>query len=79
MQMHVMIVLTPSQPEMTGRVEAEADPQKHINVSYVDATNDQPIPDIGDQSETDGFKGFLNLGFMPQAVVYIIPLNFVYP
>ncbi|KAL7604296.1 hypothetical protein Lser_V15G15164 [Lactuca serriola] len=69
MQIQVMIVPTPSQPKMTGRVEVEADPQKQIVVvEILDAnatTDDQPILNIGDQLETDDYEGFLDLGFTP--------------
>ncbi|CAI9267623.1 unnamed protein product [Lactuca saligna] len=57
---------------MNGRIEAEANPQKQIIVADIpdaDATTDQPIPDIGDQSITDDYEGFLLLGFMKQADV----------
>ena len=42
-------------------------------------TNNQHIPDAVDQSEVDDYEGFLDLGFMPQAVVPIVPLNVIYP
>ena len=50
-----------------------------IDIPDVDATTDQPTPDTDDQSETNEYKGFLDLGFMHQAVVPIVPLNVVYP
>ncbi|CAI9283742.1 unnamed protein product [Lactuca saligna] len=81
MQMQVMIVPTPSQPEMSGRVEAEVDPQMHIGVVDIlddEAITDQPILYTGDESETDDNEGFLDVGFMQQLVVPIVPLNVVY-
>ncbi|CAI9262177.1 unnamed protein product [Lactuca saligna] len=50
--------------------------------NYPDAnatTDDQPILYIGDQSDTDDHEGFFDLGFMPQAVVSVVPLNVVFP
>ncbi|CAI9303387.1 unnamed protein product [Lactuca saligna] len=74
MQM-VVITPTPSQPEMseTGRAIL----QKEIVVTnFLDAkTTTQPIPDTGDQSETNNYVGFIDLGFMPQVVVPAVPLN----
>lgn len=56
------------------------DAEKESNdqtIPDVDATNgDQPILHIGDQSETDEYEGFLDLGFMAQAVV---PLSVFLP
>ncbi|CAI9271293.1 unnamed protein product [Lactuca saligna] len=61
-------------PNSPGRVEV--DNQKEI----VDATkDDQRITDAGEQSETDGYEGFLDLGFLAQAVVHAIPLSVIYP
>ena len=61
----------------TRRVEADL--QKEIvvvNILYADETiDDQPILDSGNQSETDEYEGFLDLGFMPPTVV---PLNVIY-
>ncbi|CAI9302502.1 unnamed protein product [Lactuca saligna] len=39
----------------------------------------RPIPDIDDQLETKDYDGFLDLGFMPPAVIPTIPLNVIYP
>ncbi|CAI9283013.1 unnamed protein product [Lactuca saligna] len=51
--------------------------EKERNAPNVDATKiDQLILDASDQSETDEYKGFLDLGFMAQVVV---PLSVVYP
>ncbi|CAI9297955.1 unnamed protein product [Lactuca saligna] len=49
------------------------------NILDVDATTDQPIPYTGDQSKIDDYEGFLDLGFMQEVVVPIVPLNVVYP
>lgn len=38
--------------------------------------NDEPIPDVDDQSEIYEYEGFLDLDFMAQTVV---PLSVVYP
>ena len=79
MKMQVVIV---SRPEMTKSGEAEADPLEPIvvvDVPDVDAATNQPIPNAGDQSETDDYEGFLDLGFMQQAVVYDVSLNIIYP
>ncbi|CAI9298282.1 unnamed protein product [Lactuca saligna] len=35
--------------------------------------------DICDQSETDDYEGFLDIGFMQQVVVSTTPLNVIYP
>lgn len=49
-------------------------------ISDVDATkDDQPIPDTGDQSETDAYEGFLDVRFMPQVVLPTVPLSVVFP
>ncbi|CAI9289824.1 unnamed protein product [Lactuca saligna] len=78
MKMQVVIVPTPSQLEMIGKVEAENEIEKLIVATDVDATTNQPIPDTGDQLETGGYEGFLDLGFMQHDVVFSIPLNVVY-
>ena len=61
----------------TGRVELDLQKEVFSNIPYVDTTTNQPIPDTGDQSETNAYEGFLDLGFMPQ-VVPIVPLNVIY-
>ncbi|CAI9290131.1 unnamed protein product [Lactuca saligna] len=79
-----MVVIAPTQshPEMSeiGRVEAEL--QKEIvivdNLNTDATTDDQPILDTGDQSETIDYEGFLDLGFMPPVFVHVVPLNVVY-
>ncbi|CAI9262343.1 unnamed protein product [Lactuca saligna] len=72
-----MQVVIASHPDNNERSETKADPLEPIVI--VDATTDQPILDIGDQSKTDECEGFLDLGFIQQAVVSTIPLNVVYP
>lgn len=77
-----MIASTPSQPEMVklGRVDNQKSvviSEQEKNIPDADATiDDQPIPDVGDQSETNDYEGFLELGFMAQTDV---PLSVVYP
>ena len=60
----VMISPTPSQPDMpeTGRVEVDL--QKEIlvvDIPDTDTTTDQPNPNVGDQSDSDDYEGFLDL------------------
>ena len=62
----------------TGRVELDLQKEVFSNIPYVDTTTNQPIPDTGDQSETNAYEGFLDLGFMPQAVVLVVHLNVFY-
>ncbi|CAI9281982.1 unnamed protein product [Lactuca saligna] len=79
-----MVVITQStfQPKMpeTRRVEADLQKENVVNIPDVDETiDDRPIPDISDQSETNYYEGFLDLGFMPPVVVLIVSLNVIYP
>lgn len=51
--------------------------KKESHIPNTDATNnDQPILDVGDQSKTNEYEGFLNLGFMAQ---FVVPLSVVIP
>ena len=59
------IVIISSLPEMyeSGRDDNQKEifvAEQERNIPDADATNnDQPIPDVGDQSETDEYGGFL--------------------
>ncbi|CAI9267957.1 unnamed protein product [Lactuca saligna] len=67
--------------EMSETGRAEADLQKEIviaNIPYVVTKIDQPIPDTGNQSETDDYKGFLDVGFMPPANVPVVHFKLAY-
>ena len=83
----VVIASTLSQPKMYEAGRVETDSQKEFiiagqdnNIPDADATtNDQPFPEVGDQSETDDYKGFFDLGLIPQVVAHIVPLSVVYP
>ncbi|CAI9268606.1 unnamed protein product [Lactuca saligna] len=78
----VVIVSTPSHLEISEAGRVKVDLQKEIvvaDIPYDDATtDDQPIPDVSDQSKTDDYERFLDMGFMPQVVIPVVPLNVVY-
>ena len=78
-----MQVVIAYQPEMTERGEAKVDPLKQVVVAYIldtDSTIDQPIPlETSHQTETSDYEGFMDLGFMQQAIVSAIPLKIIYP
>ena len=53
--------------------------EEERNIPEIDATKyDQPIADADEQSETDHYEGFHDIGFMAEAVVPTIPLSFIY-
>ncbi|CAI9290108.1 unnamed protein product [Lactuca saligna] len=75
---HLLLLLFFIKPEMTEMSRAKADTLEPIvvaNIPDVDAATNQPIPDTGDQSETDDYEGFLDLGFMQQAAIFSVPLS----
>ena len=79
----LVISSTPSQPDMFEAGRVEADCQKEIVIarqeSNIPNTDDQPITEVCDQSETDDYEGFLDLGFRLQVVVPTVPLIVVSP
>ena len=79
-----MVVITPTSSQLrmseTGRVEANL--QKEIVVADIldaDTATYHPTIETGDQSDTNDYEGFLDLGFIPQADVFVVPLNVIYP
>ncbi|CAI9285228.1 unnamed protein product [Lactuca saligna] len=73
----------PTLHEISKLGKDEANSQKQIVVAAIpnaNATNDnQTIPETHDQSDTNDYGRFLDLGFIPQAIVPTIPLKVIYP